>query len=240
MTSRLSAGDRGPVVVVSGTFGLGRAVAEHCAAVGREVVLTSRDPVRAATAAEEIGGRTTGIALDLAAPAGIAGALAEVGPVADIVLVAGVRDYNSVRAYDIDAAVHLVLAKIVGYTEVVHALASRLSPTGSVVLFGGLAKERPYPGSTSISTVNDAMCGLARTLAAELAPVRVNALHPGVVGDHEEWSSKPQEVLDRIVARTPLGRLITTEEVVTATAFLMNHTSVNGISLFIDGGWMVT
>ena len=142
--------------------------------------------------------------------------------------------------YNVERAIRLVTIKLVGYTEVVHALLPHMQDDSSVVLFGGLAKERPYPGSTTISTVNDAMTGLVRTLARELAPIRINAIHPGIVGDHPEWAGKPRDVLDGIVARTPLGRLITMDEVATATAFLLDHQSVNGINLFVDGGWMVT
>ena len=230
----------GATVVVGGSAGLGRAVAEHFARKGCPVIVSSRDLGRAQAAAAEIGGDTTGIALDLSQPHDIAKSLADVGPVRDLVLVAVERDYNTVDDYDIDRAIRLVTIKLVGYTEVVHALHSRLQDDGSVVLFGGLAKERPYQGSTTISTVNEAMTGLTRTLARELAPVRVNAIHPAVVGDHPEWSTKPKALLDGIIARTPLGRLVTREEIVTATAFLLEHPSVNGISLYVDGGWMIT
>jgi NAD(P)-dependent dehydrogenase (short-subunit alcohol dehydrogenase family) len=229
----------GAMVIVGGTHGLGRAVAELYAARDREVIVTSRDAARAATAAHEIGGKTTGLALDLSKPQQIAQSLAGVGPVHDILLVAVERDYNTVADYDVERAIRLVTIKLVGYTEVVHALASRLTQDGSVVLFGGLAKERPYPGSTTISTVNDAMTGLVKTLARELAPRRVNAIHPGVVGDHPAWSGK-SEVLARLIERTPLGRLVTIDEVATATAFLVDHPSVNGINLYVDGGWLVT
>jgi NAD(P)-dependent dehydrogenase (short-subunit alcohol dehydrogenase family) len=160
-------------------------------------------------------------------------------PHLDLLLVAVERDYNTVRDYDIARARRLVTLKLVGYTEVVHALAERLEPDSSVVLFGGLAKERPYPGSTTITTVNDAMSGLVRTLALELAPIRVNAIHPGVIGDHEAWSDKP-EVIAALTARTPLGRLVTVDEVVTATLFLVEHPSVNAVNLYVDGGWMIT
>jgi NAD(P)-dependent dehydrogenase (short-subunit alcohol dehydrogenase family) len=232
--------DLGSVVVVGGTAGLGRAVAEHYASRGRAVVVSSRDAGRAHAAAEQIGGHTTGIALDLSKPDEIGDSLKGLGPVHDLALVAVERDYNTVRDSDVERARRLVTIKLVGYTEVIHSLASRLDSDASIVLFGGLAKERPYQGSTTISTVNDAMSGLVRTLAVELAPIRVNAIHPGIVGDHPEWSSKPPEVLEGIRARTPLGRLITMEEIVTATAFLFDHPSVNGIGLYVDGGWMVT
>jgi NAD(P)-dependent dehydrogenase (short-subunit alcohol dehydrogenase family) len=230
----------GATVVVGGTAGLGRAVAEHYAGRDQPVVVSSRDLGRAQSAAAEIGGQTTGIALDLSQPHGIQAALADVGPVKNLALVAVERDYNTVADYDVERAIRLVTIKLVGYTEVVHALRTRLQPDGSVVLFGGLAKERPYPGSTTISTVNDAMNGLTRTLTRELAPLRVNAIHPGIVGNHPEWSTKPKELLEGIVARTPLGRLITLDEVALATAFLFDHPSVNGINLFVDGGWMIT
>ena len=230
----------GATVVVGGTAGLGRAVAEHFARKGRPVVVSSRDLGRAQAAAAEIGGDTMGVALDLSQPHDIAKSLTDVGAVRDLVLVAVERDYNTVDDYDVDRAIRLVTIKLVGYTEVVHALRSRLQPDGSIVLFGGLAKERPYQGSTTISTVNDAMTGLTRTLTRELAPMRVNAIHPGIVGDHPEWSTKPKSLLDGIVARTPLGRLVTRDEIAAATAFLLEHPSVNGINLFVDGGWMIT
>ena len=72
----------------------------------------------------EIGGTTQGIALDLADPRAIAASLAGVGPVDHVVLAAIDRDANTVADYDIEAAIHLVTLKLVGYTEVVHACAS--------------------------------------------------------------------------------------------------------------------
>ncbi|WP_455908095.1 hypothetical protein [Streptomyces chartreusis] len=60
-------------------------------------------------------------------------------------------------------------------------------PGASVVLFGGLAKERPYPGSTVVTTFSAGITGLVKTLAVEMAPHRVNALHPGLIGDSPKW-----------------------------------------------------
>jgi NAD(P)-dependent dehydrogenase (short-subunit alcohol dehydrogenase family) len=67
--------------------------------------------------------------------------------------------------------------------ETVRVLRDRFTPAASVVLFGGLAKERPYPGSTIVSTFNAGITGLVRTLAVEIGPHRVNALPPGPIGD---------------------------------------------------------
>ena len=116
----------GSVVIVGGTAGIGRDLANYYAGRGRSVVLTGRDATTAAKVASEVGGSTQGVALHLAKPHEIAGNLAGLGPVDHLVLAAIDRDANNVRAYDIAAALHLVTLKLVGYTEVVHSLADRL------------------------------------------------------------------------------------------------------------------
>ncbi|HSK23050.1 MAG TPA: SDR family oxidoreductase [Egicoccus sp.] len=229
----------GAVVVVGATSGIGFATARHYADQGHEVWVTSRDAGRAEQAADEIGGNTHGIALELADPSTIAGSLADIGAVSRLIIAAVDRDENTVRDYDVTRALHLVTLKLVGYTEVVHALSDRFGDDSSVVLFGGLAKDRPYPGSTSVSTVNGGVIGMVHTLGVELAPVRVNAIHPGIVGDTPYWANKPEGALDPVVDRTPLGRLVTTDEVVDAVVFLAENSGVTGVNLNVDGGWML-
>lgn len=227
----------GAVVVIGGNRGIGREIAKHYADAGDEVVISCTDAGRAAAAAAEIGGRTTGIALDLTKPAEIGAALSAVGPVKYLVVVAIDRDDNRVADYSIERAIRLVTLKLVGYTEVVHALLDRLSPDSAIVLFGGLAKDRPYPGSTTVSTVNGGVVGMVRTLTSEIAPIRINALHPGIVGDSPFWRGKS---LDHILARTPTKRLTTMADIVDGVRFLLENPAVNGIDLRIDGGWMTT
>jgi len=228
----------GSVVVVGGTRGLGREVAQHYAAAGREVVVTGRDAAACRQCAAEIGGSTRGIDFDLAEPHSIAERLADVGDVQYLVLAAIDRDANSVREYDLDAAIRLVTLKLVGYTEVIHALQPRFTDDASVLIFGGLARDRPYPGSTTVTTVNGGVTGLVRTLVIELAPTRVNALHPAIVGDSPQWVNMPQERFDALVSRTPIGRLVTMGEVVEASRFLLENAAINGIDLPVDGGWL--
>jgi NAD(P)-dependent dehydrogenase (short-subunit alcohol dehydrogenase family) len=228
----------GSVVVVGGTVGLGRELAQAYADEGRDVVVTGRDQSRAETAAEEIGGGTRGIGFDLAAPHTIATALADVGDVEHLVLAAIERDVNKVEEYDIDSALRLVTLKLVGYTEVIHSLLPRLAVDSSILIFGGLARDRPYPGSTTVTTVNGGVTSMVRTLVIELAPIRVNALHPAIVGDSPQWRDMPPERLQALVSRTPIGRLVTMAEVVGASRFLLENQAINGINLSVDGGWM--
>lgn len=232
--------EQGSAVIIGGTSGLGKQLAGVLAKRGDEVIVTGRDAVRAQAAAREIGGRTRGLAVDLANPAEIAGRLGDVGAVKHLVIAAIERDDNSVRKFDVARAARLVTLKLVGYPEVVHTLAPRFTPDASIVLFGGLAKERPYPGSTTVTTVNGGVNNMIKTLAVELAPVRVNAVHPGIVGDSPAWNGKPPEVLQRVVARTPLGRLVTMDEVVGSVLFLLDNRGVNGVNLYMDGGWLLT
>lgn len=232
--------DQRTVVVIGGTSGIGLEIARRAGARGDEVYVSSRDGERAAAVAREVGGDAQGVALDLSIPDELADRLAGVPKVDHLVLTAIERDQNTAAEYDVERARRLVILKLIGYTEVVHALLPRMSPDGAIVLFGGLAKDRPYPGSTTVSTINGGVIGMVHTLAVELAPIRVNAIHPGIVGDSPFWSAKPPGVLDGYRSRTPTGRLATMADVADATEFLLRNSSVNGINLNVDGGWLLT
>jgi NAD(P)-dependent dehydrogenase (short-subunit alcohol dehydrogenase family) len=226
------------VVVIGGTSGLGLEVVKHYAGQGREVVLSGRSAERAKEAAASVGGDVRSIALDLARPHQIAEALADVGQVEHLVLAAIDRDHNTVADYQLSRAEYLITLKLIGYTEVVHTLLPRLSPDSSILLFGGQASQRPYPGSTTVTTVNAGVAGMVNTFVVELAPIRVNAIHPGIVGDSPYWAGKA-EALDATRKRTPTGRLVTMAEVVHAVTFLLENRGVNGVNLAIDGGWLL-
>jgi NAD(P)-dependent dehydrogenase (short-subunit alcohol dehydrogenase family) len=213
----------GIVLIVGGTEGIGRQLASHYLERGREVVITGRDAAKCEAIASDLGSQAGGIGFDLAQPETIADALAGIGPVDKLVLCAISRDNNPVRDYDVPSAVSLSTMKLVGYTEVIHTLLDRLSDDSAVVLFGGRAKDRP---STMITT-----------FAVELAPIRFNAIHPGIVGDSPFWENKP---LDAVVQRTPTGKLATMEDVVDATVFLLENRSVNGVNLYVDSGWLLS
>ena len=182
----------------AGPRAIGKELARYYAGDGRETVLTGRDAARAEAVAAEIGGTARGIALDLAKPKTIrdGAGLGRSGPLP--------RDRRPSSATTTRSATststgrsELVTLKLVGFAEVVHVLLDRLSPDSSIVLFGGQAKDRPYPGSTTVSTVNGGIAGLTRTLAWELAP-DPGQRHPS--GDHRR-----QPVLARQAAGHPRG-----------------------------------
>lgn len=230
------------ILIAGGSSGIGRALAEDLIAGGDEVVLTSRDRERAEQVAGEVGGGAVGIALDVSEPEGIADQLSSVGKLDGLVMVAIERDANAIREYDIARARRLVTLKLIGYTETVHTLLDRLEPSRDtgIVLFGGRAKDAPYPGSTTVSTINGGVDGLMNTLALELAPMRVNSLHPGIVGDSPFWAGKPDGVLSGYESRTPGGELATMADVVDAVRFLLFNRGVSAHSLNVDRGWRIS
>src|ERR1022692_4080636 len=203
-------------VIGGGSSGLGRFIAGRFAERGDEVIITSRDAARARAVA------------------------ADIGEVDNLVLTAFAPTPVTLHDFDITDAVAAITVKLVGYTEVVRCLHSRLSDNAAVVLFGGLAKDRPYPGSTMVTTRNAGISGLVKTLAVEIAPHRVNALHPGVVADSPRWRDVPDHPA---IGRTPTKRLVTmadVADVADATEFLLRNPGVHGHHLALDAGMIIT
>lgn len=229
------------IVIVGGTSGIGLELAKDVVARGDHVIITGRDADRTREIAASIGESASGIALDISEPSSIAASLAGVGRIHGLVLAAIERDANSIRDYAIDRATRLTVLKLIGYPAVVHALLDRLdvSVDTGIVLFGGRAKDLPYPGSTTVSTINGGVEGLTRTLALELAPIRVNALHPGIIGDSPFWASKPAAIAG-YESRTPGGALATMADIVEGVQFLLNNRGISGENIHLDRGWRLT
>jgi len=230
------------ILIVGGSSGIGLELAKDLVSTGDRVILTSRSQSTADAVAADLGPLAEGIALDVSEPEEIAAHLAEVGRLDGLVLGAIERDANTIREYDIARARRLITLKLIGYTETVHTLLDRLEPSveTGIVLFGGRAKDAPYPGSTTVSTINGGIDGLMNTLAHELAPIRVNALHPGIIGDSPFWAGKPDGVVSGYESRTPGGSLATMADIVDAVKFLLFNRGVSAHSLNVDRGWRIT
>jgi NAD(P)-dependent dehydrogenase (short-subunit alcohol dehydrogenase family) len=229
------------VLLIGATQGTGRRLAAEYARQGANVVITGRNAERAAEVAGELSkdraGSVTGLPLDLTRPAGLAEALAPIERIDRLAIIGMVRDRNTMAAYDVAKATEMAVTKIVGYTTVVSALAPRMAQDASVLLFGGMAKDYPYPGSTTVTAVNSAVTGVVRTMSVELAPVRVNAIHPGPIEDSPFWEDADRKALVDVFRKQSLtGRLATMGDIVDACVFLMENPLANGIDLHADGG----
>ena len=196
-------------------------------------------------------GGTSGIGLPLAQAAHalgctltIAGRGAERAAAIDhLVLVPIYSATTTIKNFDVAEAKRVLDIKLTGYLETVHAALPRLKPTASIVLFGGMAKKRPYPTSTMISIANAGLVGMMNTLAVELAPIRVNSVSPGLVGDSPKWDAVVKKgenpVVKATVARTPTRRFPAMADIIHAVFFLLDNQSVNGHDLDINGGYFL-
>jgi len=223
------------VLIVGATQGTGLLLAAEYARRGDRVVVTGRSAERAEKAAADIDGDVTGIAVNLSRPEEIAGALKDIGEVDRLAVVGVQRDGNTLAEYDVARGMDLAITKVVGYPTVVATLRERLTRDASVLLFGGMAKDYPYVGSTTLTAVNAAIVGQVRTLSIEMSPVRVNAIHPGVIGDSPFWQGK-DAILEANRRQTLTRKLGTMSDVVDGSIFLLENAFANGINLSLDGG----
>jgi NAD(P)-dependent dehydrogenase (short-subunit alcohol dehydrogenase family) len=228
------------VFVVGGTSGLGLSIAQAADALGANVTIAGRGTERAAALAKSISSRAHGVHIDLEDSNSIHRALEGGDPIDHLILTPIYGGNQSIKDFNAEEAYRAARVKIVAFAEIVNKALPRLRPTSSIVLFGGLAKANPYPGSTMVSIVNGGMIGMARTLAVELAPIRVNGISPGLVADSPRWQKRIQEGAASLVeawrSRTPARRLATTDDIVHGVFFLLDNRAANGIDLELDGG----
>lgn len=228
------------IVVIGGTSALGLDIAKAAHAAGCQVTVAGRGAERAAGVANSIGPGVTGVHIDLEDSASIGPALREGPPIDHLVITAIMRLATTVKDFNVKEAERLVRVKLVGYVEAVSAALPRLKPTSSIVLFAGVSKSNPYPGSTMISTVNGGVVGMTKTMAVELAPIRVNCISPGLVLDSPIWKTilakGPNPVVDAMAAKTPTKRLAMTADVIQGVFALLDNKAINGTDLELDGG----
>lgn len=232
------------ILVVGGASGLGLSIAQTAHALGCRVTIAGRGKARVAEIAKSIGAGAAGVAIDLEDSGSIRAALATGDAIDHLVLTAIPGGNINTKDFNVVEAMKMARVKLVGYAEVVNAALPRLKPTSSIVLFGGVAKSKPYPGSTMVTTVNGGIVGLTRTLAVELAPIRVNGISPGLVQDSPRWVKRVSEGAGPLVAaftaRAASRRNPTVADIVHGVFFLMDNRAVDGIDLELDGGIQLT
>lgn len=225
------------ILVIGGARALGAAVARRAAKDGYEVVVGARDLAAAEALAAEIGG--TAVRIDLQDETTIEAAAARLADGIDHVVTTGSAPHD-VRAVELDhdRLVAAFTAKVIGPMLVAKHLAPLLRPTGSIVLFSGVVGWRPGPSSLVKGTTNGAVEFLARHLAADLAPVRVNAVSPGVVdsGAWDRLGDAKAGLLSRSAAGTLVGRHGEPDDVVDAVMWLLRAGFVSGETIHLEGG----
>ena len=228
------------VVIVGGSSGIGLAVAEQAAVQGPKVVIASSNAERVQKAIKAVGGEAKGQAVDVSDEGAVEAFFAGLGAFDHLVFTAG----DSLHLHDL-AATDLKQARRAFELRYWAALAAvkygspHIRTGGSIVLTTGIAGQRPHKGWVVAASVCGTIEALTRALAIELAPIRVNAVSPGVVRTNlwQSMSAAEREYLyESVYKRLPVGRVGEAHDIAQAYLFLMKEGFGTGQTVVVDGG----
>lgn len=227
-------------VLIGGGTGIGLAVARRVVAAGGSVVLGGRRRSTLDAATRELGPRARAEVVDTADVGSINAFTAGVDVVHAILTTAADYTTGSLRDLDEATAATPFESKFWGQYRVVKALVDRLSTDASIVLMSGAASVRPPGPAPAYVAANAAVEGLARGLAVELAPIRVNAIAPGTI-DGALWRGRPDAERRAAFAQYSrdalLGRPGTEAEIAEVVLHLFTNAYTTGSTLYPDGGY---
>ncbi len=230
------------IIVIGGASGIGLGVATAAVAAGADVVIASRRAESLAAALAGLGSAARGTALDVADEAAVARFFADAGAFNHLVYTAG--DWSAIgggeiASLDLDAARAVFGVRFWGALACVKHALGNMAADGSITLTDGSMAQRPVKGRAVTSAMLGAIEHLARSLAVDLAPIRVNAVCPGAIAT-PAWDVFPADQraarLAAMTARTPLARMGEPAEIARTYLHLMEATYTTGQVLRVDGG----
>jgi NAD(P)-dependent dehydrogenase (short-subunit alcohol dehydrogenase family) len=229
--------DGSKVLVVGGSSGIGEAAARALAALGAQVTIASRDPARLSAAAARLGDTVRTAVLDTTNDAGVEAFFAAQGEFDHVVISAAQTASGPVRQLPLVDAYAAMNSKFWGAYRV--ARAARIAAGGSLTLVSGFLGTRPSKTSVLQGAINAALESLARGLALELSPVRVNTVSPGMIAT-PLWSGMGDDAraarFAAVAERLPVKRMGQPEDVANAIAYLVTTPYATGSTVLVDGG----
>ena len=226
------------VVVVGGSSGIGLATAELATREGAEVIIASRNAERLNAVAGNIGAKA--IAADVTNDKSVEDLFGACGPVDHVVVTAAQLKSGPFKTVPMDDVRATMEGKFWGAWRV--ARFADIRPGGSLTLVSGFLSIRPRPNSAIVGAANGAIESLARSLALELAPVRVNCVSPGII-DTPIRAAMPEaarlEMLAKTAASLPVGRVGVGEDIARQILAFMTIGFATGSIVYIDGGALI-
>jgi NAD(P)-dependent dehydrogenase (short-subunit alcohol dehydrogenase family) len=231
------------VLIIGGTSGIGLAVATVVSAAGGTPIVVSRREHSVSRALAELPAGAQGQTVDLSDPASVDTLAERVGAVDHLVYTAG-EPLRLMMLGDItpEIARSFFDTRYIGALIAVRAIAPHLRAGGSITLTSGSAGERPDPGWALGASICGAMNSLTRALAMELAPIRINAIAPGVLRSPlwNGMSGQDREAMyESVAARVPLGRVGEVKDVALAYLYAMTQPYGTGTIIPVDGGTLL-
>jgi NAD(P)-dependent dehydrogenase (short-subunit alcohol dehydrogenase family) len=225
------------ILVVGRGSGIARAVTLRARSEGARVIVAGRDRAKLAGSYDDAG--ISAETVDITDDESIATLADRVGRLDHVVSTASARARGTLGELQRDNLRQSFDTKVIGPTMLAKHCAAQINPGGSFVLFSGVHAFKHNVGYLGVGITNGAVDFLTRWLAVELAPIRVNAISPGVI-DTGAWDAMgddgKRDYFEHIAAHNPTGRIGTPDDIATAVLFAMTNTFMTGMTLKVDGG----
>ncbi|MEV6904115.1 SDR family oxidoreductase [Amycolatopsis sp. NPDC051372] len=229
------------VLVIGRPSGIARAVTLAARAEGAQVVVAGRDKAKLEQAYDDEGIRAEEV--DVTVDKSIAALADRLGSVDHLVTTASSRARGRLEELDRDALRRSFDTKVIGPVMLAKHFAPHLAEGGSFTLFSGVAAFKPAVGFLGVAITNGAADFLTRSLSLELAPIRVNAISPGVI-DTGIWDAMGEEgkaaYFEHFRTHNPARRIGTVDDIALAVLFAMTNPFLTGVTLRVDGGEPLT
>jgi NAD(P)-dependent dehydrogenase (short-subunit alcohol dehydrogenase family) len=227
------------VVIIGGSSGIGLASAKAAAEAGAYVLIAGRSQEKLHTALAEIEGEAEGRPLDVTREAEVEEFFARIGAVDHLVTTAATGAVGPFLELESAAVQRVFAGKFWGQYYAARYAAPCIKVGGSITMFAGVASEKPLPGLVAYAAVNGAVEGLCRTLAVELAPLRVNCVSPGIVMT-PVYDGMPegerQAMFESLAGKLPVKRVGRPEDIAQTVLYLMQNGYTTGTVISVDGG----
>jgi NAD(P)-dependent dehydrogenase (short-subunit alcohol dehydrogenase family) len=228
------------IVVLGGSSGIGLSVAQQAVAQGATAIIASSNVDRVKQAVASLDGKAEGHALNLSNERDIQNFFQKIGDFDHLVFTAGdTLQLNVLEATDLTKARHAFELRYWAALAAVKYAIPHIRKGGSILLTTGVAGRRPHKGWIVAASVCGTIEALTRALAVELAPIRVNAVSPGVVRTNlwQSMSADEREHLYESVGKAlPVGRVGEPSDIAQAYLFLMQEGFSTGQTVVVDGG----
>ena len=226
------------VLVIGGSSGIGLETARLARARGADIILTARDPDRLHRAGLELGASIAAFdAIDFDRLGRFFQALP--APINHLLVTGPGSYYAPLAEFDLDAARRDVDSHLLLPLQVVRDAASKVRPGGTLLFTGGTGGRRTAAGLAFVAALTAALPALIKSLALEVAPVRVNLIAAGFVDTPLSASllgDRIDERREQLRTTLPIGRVVGPADIAALAVHLMTNTAITGATFDIDGG----
>jgi NAD(P)-dependent dehydrogenase (short-subunit alcohol dehydrogenase family) len=228
------------VTVIGGSSGIGLAVAQLAQDLGAALMLASSTSAKVDAALARLPG-AEGALVDLRSETSIVAFLDSLGPVDHLVLTGGDTDPRRFAPTDeltLAVAHEALEARLFGSIAAIKHGRARIRPGGSITLTSGVLSQRPRKGSPLPAVTMGAVEQVVRGFAVDLAPLRINAVRPGLTLT-DTIVARGTDRAAALTAGLPIARAASPEEVARAYIYLMQAHYTTGLVLPVDGGGLL-